>query len=192
MAVQEKLMTVEEFWAQYAGKPYELIEGVPVRMRGAEEGESVTPTGGTHGSVERRIGMLVGHFVDEHGLGDVFTGEVCFQLSPTVARAADAAFVSMEKLLQTEDPSKFLPYPPDLAVEVTSPNDRASENRQKIAQYLEAGTRLVWEIYPELEEVVVYKPDGTARTYRREDTLTGEDVLPGLEIPVARLFPDYS
>jgi len=36
---------------------------------------------------------------------------------------------------------------PDLAVEVVSPSDRAAEVLAKVAEYLEAGTRLVWDDY---------------------------------------------
>jgi len=62
MAGQEKLMTVEEFWELYAGKPYELVNGRITEM---------TPIGITHGGVTRRVGALLGAFVDEHGLGEV-------------------------------------------------------------------------------------------------------------------------
>ena len=38
-------------------------------------------------------------------------------------------------------PAGFFPGPPDLAVEVLSPNDRASEVLAKVSDWLEAGLR---------------------------------------------------
>jgi Uma2 family endonuclease len=36
--------------------------------------------------------------------------------------------------------------------------------------------------------VTVYRPDGTARFLREHEVLEGEEVLPGLAIPLAELF----
>jgi Uma2 family endonuclease len=180
MVVDERVMTVEEFWAQYAGQPYELVEG---RV------EEVTPTGYLHGSVtSRTLAHLIG-FVEQHGLGDVVGAETGFHLSATVMRAADAAFIGNEKLARITDPDKYLPFAPDLAVEVVSPGDTAADIQHKVDAYLQAGTALVWVIYPSLKKVIVYRPDGTARTIPEGGALDGGEVLPGLAIPVAALFP---
>lgn len=137
MTVQEKRLTVEEFWAQYAGRPYELVEGrVLERM----------PGGGTHGAVTRRASKHIGDFVDHHDLGEVFGAETGFQLSQTVLRGADAAFVRKEKWATVTNPDKYVPFAPDLAVEVVSPNDTAVELQEKVNEYLAAGTTQVWVI----------------------------------------------
>ncbi|MBN1966347.1 MAG: Uma2 family endonuclease [Anaerolineae bacterium] len=180
MVTQEKLMTVEEFWAQYAGQPYELVEGEVVPM---------TLTGLTHGFITSRVAAHLRSFVDEHQLGEVVGAETGFRLSDVALQAVDAAFVSKEKLARITEPDKFAPFAPDLAVEVVSPNDSASGVRQKVRRYLRAGTALVWVIYPELREVEVHRQDGTVQTATHADTLDGGDVLPGLALPVASLFP---
>ncbi len=87
------------------------------------------------------------------------------------------------------EPQKYIPFAPDLAVEVVSPGDSASETRDKVDLYRAAGTRLIWVIYPSLRKVDVYLPDGTSYQVAEEGTLDGGDVLPGLQIPVSRLFP---
>ena len=46
---------------------------------------------------------------------------------------------------------------PDLAVEVVSPTDRAEELAEKIAEYFQAGVRLVWVVYPVFRLIHVYE-----------------------------------
>ena len=78
--------------------------------------------------------------------------------------------------------------PPDLAVEVVSPNDEAEALETNLDEYLRAGVRLIWFVYPLTKNVWAYKSDGTAKLYRIADTLTGEDVLPGFTANVSELF----
>jgi Uma2 family endonuclease len=55
-------------------------------------------------------------------------------------RAPDVAFVTKDRDVVTD---KFFEGAPDLAVEVLSPGDLASEVRAKVQEYLMAGSRLV-------------------------------------------------
>jgi Uma2 family endonuclease len=60
-----------------------------------------------------------------------------------------------------------------------------------VKDYLDAGTRLVWVLDPDASTITVSRPDGTAEVRRTEDALDGEDVLPGLRVPVCELFPTW-
>ncbi len=180
MAIQEKLLTVEEFWAEYADKPYVLVGGRIVE---------ISPVGYSRGAIRSRVAALLGDFVDEHGLGDVVGAETGFWLSEIDMKGADAAFISNEKLASITEPDKYLPFAPDLAVEVVSPSDSAGDIQNKVALYLQAGTAIVWVIYPQQRLVVVHYPDNTAKTFDEDDILDGGTVLPGLSITVKALFP---
>src|SRR2546422_3626568 len=68
---------------------------------------------------------------------------------------------------------------PDLVVEVLSPGDRPGETLAKIADWLSAGTRLVWVIDPERRLARIYRQDGSESILGEADTLQGEDILPG-------------
>ncbi len=81
----------------------------------------------------------------------------------------------------------FCPVPPDLAVEIVSPNDRFSDVQAKVREYLAAGTRLVWVVWPEGRSVIVHGADGVVEL-GPEDVLSGADVLPGFEVRVGQLF----
>jgi len=173
-------MTVEEFWKQYAGQPYELVNGEVVET---------VPTGYEHGSVQWRVASALGQFVVANKLGDVVGGETGLWLSPNTMRAADVAFIGNEKLATITERAKYLPFVPDLAVEIVSPNDTADEVERKVRMYLNAGTKLVWAVYPELRQVIVHHPDGTSKLVDENGLLDGGDVLPGLNLPVKEILP---
>ena len=96
------------------------------------------------------------------------------------------AFVPTSRL--DGDENKGFPIPPDLAIEVLSPTDAQSRVVDKAFAYLDAGTRLVWVIEPRSKTVTIYRSESDIVLLTREDTLTGEDVVPGFACPVSQLF----
>jgi Uma2 family endonuclease len=78
---------------------------------------------------------------------------------------------------------------PDLAVEVKSPNDTFTAMREKAAYYIANGTRLVWLIYPEKQLIEAARRDADLDFFTIDDTLTGDDLLPGFTLPVRTIFP---
>ena len=78
---------------------------------------------------------------------------------------------------------------PDLMVEVISPSDKAEELVTKIREYFEAGGRQVWVIYPRERLGYLYDSPTKLRIITDRENLTGGDVIPGFELPLARLFP---
>ncbi len=67
---------------------------------------------------------------------------------PDTVRAPDAAFTRADRVPPTPVHG-FFPAAPDLAVEVLSPGDRASEVVAKVRDWLTAGCGMVWIIDPE-------------------------------------------
>jgi len=49
----------------------------------------------------------------------------------------------------------------------------------KVADWLKAGTRLVWVVDPVREHARVYRADGTEALVAMGESLEGEDVVPG-------------
>jgi Uma2 family endonuclease len=73
-------------------------------------------------------------------------------------------------------------------VEVLSPGDRPGETLAKIADWLSAGTRLVWVIDPARRLARVYRLAGRESSVTEEEALDGEDVLPGFSCPLASIL----
>jgi Uma2 family endonuclease len=109
---------------------------------------------------------------------------------PDTVRAADVAFISNERYDRLKSRRKFLDVPPELVVEVLSPDDPASELIRKLSEYFAAGVRLVWVADPDERSVRAYRSSTDVRELRGTDSLSGEDVLPGFEAEVAALFED--
>ena len=86
------------------------------------------------------------------------------------------------------DARGFFPGPPDLAIEVISPNDRLAEVNEKVAEWLAAGTLAVVVVNPRNRTVRIHRPHTDAVILNLEDVLEIQDVVPGWRIPVATIF----
>jgi Uma2 family endonuclease len=105
---------------------------------------------------------------------------------PDGVRAAAVSFVRQHRI--SGGVEGFWNLAPDLAVEVVSPHETAQDIWDKVNDYLAAGTPLVWVVYPRSKHVLVYTPDGMARTLQVSDLLQDSGVLPGFSMRVAELF----
>ena len=80
---------------------------------------------------------------------------------------------------------------PDLVVEVLSESNTKKEMAAKLREYFDNGTQVAWYVQPDDQTVTVYTRAGEPdRVLGRDDVLDGGEVMPGLEIPIARLFED--
>ena len=147
------------------------------------------PAGGRHGRIAVNVTVQLGSYVAMHQLGTVYAAETGFTLArhPDTVRAPDVAFIRRERL-PTPEPTGFPDLAPDLVVEVLSPGDRPGELLVKIADWLSAGTRLVWVIDPDRRLARVYRLDGTEQMIAEDQTLEGEDVLPGFACRVSAIL----
>lgn len=166
---------------------YEVVNGQRVELPPMGSRESVLASTlvirlGAH-AVAQRLGRVV--------------GEVLFQLDTEgdLRRRPDLAFVSYERWPRDR------PIPggeeawdvvPDLAVEVVSPTNTASSIIAKVRDYFAAGVRRVWVIYPDEPLIYVYESPRRPRVVGPEESLDGDDVLPGFRVGVAELFEDVA
>ena len=107
---------------------------------------------------------------------------------PDLLRIPDVSFIAWARVPDEDIPEGFWPGAPDLAVETVSPHDRANDVHDKVREYLESGTRLVWVLWPKPRSVTAHTPDGVTRELDSDDELLGGDVLPGFRVQVAELF----
>jgi len=166
------LMTADELLhAHVPNKRAELVRGVLVVRE---------PPGGRHGFVAMNLGAVLAVHAKRTGAGAVFAAETGFKLAtdPDTVRAPDVAFVARERVPAAVT-KEYPAFAPDLAVEVLSPGDRPGEVLAKVADWLSAGTRLVWVADPERRLARVYRADGTEAVIPAAGALDGEDVVPG-------------
>lgn len=158
----------------------ELIRGVLFMM---------SPAGAEHGGVANQIAFLLTGFVKKHRLGKVFAAETGFQIGwdPDTVRAPDVAFVREVRLRQGISKG-FWHGAPDLAVEVLSPGDSPGEVQAKVRAWIDAGADQVWVADPARHTISVHRSSNPPIVFAENDHLRADDLLPGLDLPVAAAF----
>jgi Uma2 family endonuclease len=180
MATTTKLLTAEEFARYPSSRWCELIDGVPVEL---------SPPGGEATGIAGTVTWLLSAHVRPRGLGRVLTDPgVRVRRNPDTVRAPDVAFLGAERIPAGGLPTGYLDVVPDLIVEVVSPSNTGPEIQAKVREWIEAGARLVWVVYPANKTVHVVRSLQDRETLTVDDTLEGGDVIPGFSCPVAEIF----
>ncbi|MFN2417070.1 MAG: Uma2 family endonuclease [Pyrinomonadaceae bacterium] len=181
MTTLQRSTASELFEMPHDGFRYELVKGELRRM---------SPTGWEHGEVVINISLLLGNYVKANKVGFCGGAETGFKIAsdPDTVRAPDLSFVSRERRPEGDARKKFFSGAPDLAVEVLSPGDTRREVKEKVEDWLGAGTRAVWIVDPGRRTVKVYRSGAEVMHLSEGDELDGGEVVPGFRCRVAEIF----
>jgi Uma2 family endonuclease len=143
-----------------------------------------------HGRLQVRLAYLLAKFLNGLKLGELIS-ESGFVLGqdPDVLRGPDLAFVRAERLAGVPD-TGWIPFAPDLAIEIISPSESARDIDRKVHQYLGAGTQAVWVVYPDTQSIHVFEPGGVARIVEGGTMLESQGALPGFAIAANTIFEE--
>lgn len=183
-----KIYSSVEFWEfvnlpENEGRLFERINGEIIE---------VSPANIYSSFVTANITYYLKIYEKTHKTGYVTESDGGYDITEDDTFAPDVAYISktrQEKLPKTG----FNPIPPDLAVEVISPTDlKNPKNRiqAKLEKYQKAKIPLLWMVYPDRQEVVVYEKGDQTQVMTLNDTLSGGDVLPGFELAVKDIFEE--
>ena len=176
----QALMTAEALWLlPDDGNRHELISG---------ELRTMPLSGEVHGGIAAIFSAYLTMHVLAQRLGRVFAAGTGFLVAtdPDTVLAPDVAFVRAERLGTASN--GYRRGVPDLAVEIVSPNDRYTEVDEKVASWLDHGTRMVVVVNPRRRALAVHRSAVAVRQLTIEDRLDGEDVVPGWSLSVRDLF----
>jgi Uma2 family endonuclease len=163
------------------GRPCELIDGVLVEKT----------TGYKESLLAAVIVAYLRSAVKAKKLGIVLTADGTLRILPGQVRVPDACFIHRDRFPGGSLPSEPIPaVAPDLAVEVLSEGNSEGEMRRKLADYFAAGVRLVWYVDPRNRTVSVFRAVDECEILNEGNVLTGGDVVPGFELPLAELFAE--
>lgn len=160
----------------YEGRGYELSEGELL----------VSPYGSLRHNEQRdRLNARLRAFMEPRRLG-IVTSETEFRLGGATVRRPDVAVIRAARYQSAYGEIWPIPLAPDLVFEVVSKHDRPGELQKKVGEFLAAGTRAVWLLYPQKEEArrcSAERPEGEARAAIEE-----AELLPGFALALAELF----
>ena len=118
-------------------------------------------------------------YVVPRKLGLVSGSQAAFIVAkgPDWVLVPDVSFVRQERRPQVPA-TGFVPFAPDLAVEVRSPSDAWGKVTAKAGVWLAFGVPLVWAIDPQQRLVLVFERGADPVERRPGDWLSGTPVLP--------------
>jgi Uma2 family endonuclease len=158
-----KQLTVAEFLALPQGdENFELIEGRAVPK---------TAPKFSHARVQVALVMLLEEWAKERGWVGTEWAVPLTRRGRDWVPLPDVTFISFERLPETPPEESPCPIPPELAVEIISPDQTFGELAAKAADYLAAGVARVWIVDPRARSLTVFFPE------RAPVTLIGEDPL---------------
>jgi Uma2 family endonuclease len=173
-------MTLEEFLALPEEKPYlEYVDG--------EVCPKTMPTD-RHGELAAELLFRLKAYLQAHPVAVARTEVRHYSERANRSYLPDVEVTLNERVRKGEARINPVPEPPDVAIEVISPDDRASRVLDRVNFYLAEGVQVLWVVDPETETVTEYRSSEHMRTLRRGDALESQDLLPGFVLPLAELF----
>jgi Uma2 family endonuclease len=177
------LLSIEQYAAldEPVGVRYELSEGELI----------VTPSANFfHNDIRDRLNARLRAFLDAFPFGCVVS-EMDMTVGAETVRRPDITFIRKERLAGVDLEKVPLPIAPDLAIEIVSRNDRADDLNLKVSQYLQAGVRAVWLLYPSTKLAYRYvagKLDPEVRSAEAGGRFEEPELLRGFSLPLAEIF----
>jgi Uma2 family endonuclease len=161
------------------GRLFELVDGVLV--------EKVM--GRSESTLSLELAWHVRNFLERYRLGYLAGADGGVRLMPGLVRYPDLSFFAWDDPANPKQPAGALAeQAPALAVEILSPGNTTGEMKRKLKEYFLGGCRLVWFVDPAKRTVKVCTSPDQSALLTEVQTLDGGDVLPGFELPLARLF----
>jgi Uma2 family endonuclease len=165
------------------GKRHELIDGE----------HYVTPSPNTkHQTVSMTLAVLIGGWLERNPIGRIYHAPFDVVFSRFDVVEPDLLYLSNDRAADVLTPL-HVRGAPDLVIEIGSPGTRARDETKKRALYERTGVMEYWFVDPEIDVVRIYRRSGEPFTRPVELSRETNDVLttsllPGLELPLDRLF----
>lgn len=159
------------------GYRYEMIGGVIIRMPPPQE---------EHGQISSLVNEVLAPYCRAQKMRSKLVADIGYLLvGADTVLAPDVSIMQ-----QPRAPGEtYATVAPLLAVEIASPSQSRPYLQDKAEAFLEAGTRMVWVIWPDTRTVDVWTGMNHVAHIQMRDTLDGAAILPGFTCPVADIFP---
>ena len=163
----------------------------PYDFQFSAQGELIVmaPSGALSNRDENPINIDLGMW-DRRNPGAHFSQTITFRLPSGAQLMPDAAWITQERFdnLTELELRSAINGAPDFVVEVRSRSDRLAPLLDKMAEWMEAGSRLGWMLDAIDRRVYIFRPGRETEILEDPAVLDGEDVLPGFVFEVGRLM----
>lgn len=99
----------------------------------------------------------------------------------------DLLYISYQRLGDIPLVDEPCPVPPELVIEIISPNQSFSDLSEKAVDYLNAGVDRVWLIDSKAKKITIFYPDSPPQTKKEDDSLE-DSILPNLKLTPRQIF----
>jgi Uma2 family endonuclease len=178
----EKWVTLEEFLRLPEIDEHPYLEYIDGRIEA-----KVSPRR-KHSSIETKLSAHLDAYSERRGLGGAFV-----ELRCTIAGRSmipDIVFLS-EEHIETDESGEVLEEtlrPPDIHVEIVSPDQSIRKCREKLEFSMANGCPLGWLIDPARKTVDVYRPGRRVERLPEDGVVDGGTVMPGYRLPLSKVF----
>ena len=150
------------------------------------------PPSDTHQRVLANLFAAMRAHVRANRLGTLRFAPLAVRLWPGKIREPDILYVSSA---HADRVGEDVYGPPDLVVEILSPNTQSVDREDKFQEYAQAGVQEYWLVDPKAETVEVYDLDLRRKKYRlqakaRRGERAASQALNGFEIQVDVIFAE--
>jgi Uma2 family endonuclease len=121
-------------------------------------------------------------------------GEVGIEWAVTLKRngkdwcpVPDLLYISKQRLGDIPLADEACPVPPELVIEIISPEQSLSDLSEKAVDYLKAGVDRVWLIDTKAKKITIFSPNSPPQTKKGGDSLE-DSILPNLTLTPEQLF----
>jgi len=164
------------------GKRHELIDG--------EHYVTASPNM-RHQQISMNLTLMIGSWLEAHPQGRLFYAPFDVVFSKFDVVEPDVLYVSNERSNVLTAPN--VQGAPDLVIEIGSPSTRQRDETIKRRLYERSNVVEYWIVDPDIEVVRVYRRSGDSfarpsELSREADDVLTTDLMPGLELPLARIF----
>ncbi|MEQ9624531.1 Uma2 family endonuclease [Coleofasciculus chthonoplastes] len=180
-----KSISVEQF--------YEFcLANRDLRIERTASGEVIImpPAFSDTGNRNMKIAQQVANWAEQDGTGEVFDSSAGFTLPNGAIRSPDGSWIKLERwdALSEEQKASFAPICPDFVIELRSQSDTLSGLRKKMQEYIDNGTLLGLLIDRKNRNVYIYRPNQEPEILENPETVSGEPVLPGFVLRMAKIW----
>ena len=176
--VTTRKLTLEEFLVLPNGETsLELVDGEAIPKMSPKR---------FHSRLTGTLYTLLSEWCQDRGEIGIEWGIVLKRHEKDWVPVPDLLYVSFQRLPLERFEDEACPVPPELAIEIISPDQSFGNLSEKATDYINAGVTRVWLVDP-TKSITIFYPDAPPQTKRGEDTLADE-YLPGLSLSVQQIF----